>query len=319
MSGDVLPTGKRALCMLTTLRPLLMQLSRVLPLRLRRAIDRRLRAAGEMAKLRAATIVVVSFPKSGRTWMRALLSYLLQDALGLKTEKLLGNRNYHKLDDRAPVVSFTHDHYPRQVYGDAALDALYGARKVVLLVRDPRDVEVSTFFHVSHRLDPVKMRIYELDASGREEDCYDFLMERFAKERNALSFLNQWSEIAAAQGNVLVVRYEDLKADTEEELRRVRDFIGFDAGDASLRAAAERASFSSMKSGEREGSFSHQGSRFGNRGRDSDDAFKVRRGKVGGYRDYMTPQQAEEIDALIDRKLVRGFGYRSDEQESLAT
>jgi hypothetical protein len=304
--------------MLKFLRPFLMLCSRVLPLKLQRALDQRLRAAGEMEKLRDSTIVVVSFPKSGRTWMRALLSYLLQDALGLQTDKLLGNRNYNKLDARAPVVFFTHDNYPRRVYGDARLNALYGARKVVLLVRDPRDVEVSTFFHVSHRLDPVKKKVYELEASGREEDCYDFLMERFAGERNALSFLNQWAGIAAAQGNVVVVRYEDLKADTEGELRRVCDFIGFEAGDASLRAAAERASFSSMKSGEREGSFSHQDSRFGNRGRDSADAFKVRRGKVGGYRDYMTPDQAEEIDAMIDNRLARGFGYRRDEAKSLA-
>jgi hypothetical protein len=304
--------------MLKFLRPFLMLCSRVLPLKLQRALDQRLRAAGEMEKLRDSAIVVVSFPKSGRTWMRALLSYLLQDALGLQTDKLLGNRNYNKLDARAPVVFFTHDNYPRRVYGDARLNALYGARKVVLLVRDPRDVEVSTFFHVSHRLDPVKKKVYELEASGREEDCYDFLMERFAGERNALSFLNQWAGIAAAQGNVVVVRYEDLKADTEGELRRVCDFIGFEAGDASLRAAAERASFSSMKSGEREGSFSHQDSRFGNRGRDSDDAFKVRRGKVGGYRDYMTPDQAEEIDAMIDNTLARGFGYRRDEAKSLA-
>lgn len=304
--------------MLKFLRPFLMLCSRVLPLKLQRALDQRLRAAGEMEKLRDSTIVVVSFPKSGRTWMRALLSYLLQDALGLQTDKLLGNRNYNKLDARAPVVFFTHDNYPRRVYGDARLNALYGARKVVLLVRDPRDVEVSTFFHVSHRLDPVKKKVYELEASGREEDCYDFLMERFAGERNALSFLNQWAGIAAAQGNVVVVRYEDLKADTEGELRRVCDFIGFEAGDASLRAAAERASFSSMKSGEREGSFSHQDSRFGNRGRDSADAFKVRRGKVGGYRDYMTPDQAEEIDAMIDNTLARGFGYRRDEAKSLA-
>jgi hypothetical protein len=316
MPDDVLPSGKRALCMLKILRPVLMPLSRVLPLRLQRAVDRRLRAASEIAKLRDSTIVVVSFPKSGRTWMRALLSYLLQDALGLKTEKLLGNRNYHKLDGRAPVVSFTHDHHPRRVYGDAALDAIYGARKVVLLVRDPRDVEVSTFFHVSHRLDPAKKKIYEVEASGREEDCFDFLMQRYAGERNALSFLNQWAGIAAARGNVLIVRYEDLNADTEAELRRVCDFVDFDAGAASLRVAAERASFSSMKSGERTGSFSHQDSRFGNRGSDSADAFKVRRGKVGGYRDYLTPRQAEEIDTLIDNRLVRGFGYRSDEAQS---
>jgi len=302
--------------MLKVLRDPMLLLSRVLPAGAQRAVDARLRAGAEVAKLRDSTVVVVSFPKSGRTWMRALLSYLLQDALALQTDKLLGNRNYHKLDARAPVVLFTHDNYPRRVYGDSRMDALYAGKKVILLVRDPRDVEVSTFFHFSHRSPSAKKRAYHLEASGREEDLYDFLKQRFAGGRNAMSFLNHWSRTAAAQGNVLVVRYEDLKAATERELRRVSDFIGLDAAETSLRAAAERASFSSMKSGEREGTFSHQDSRFGNRGSDSADAFKVRRGKVGGYRDYMTPDQAEEIDAMIDSTLARGFGYRRDEAQS---
>jgi hypothetical protein len=301
--------------MLKLLRNLVRRFAGFLPLGLQRTVDSRFRAAAEVRKMKGSSVVVVSYPKSGRTWMRALLSYVFQGAFSLETDKLLGNKNYHRMDQRVPVVLFTHDNYPRRVFGDDRMEALYGARKVVLLVRDPRDVEVSAFFHVSYRMDPQKKKIYQHEASGKAEDLFDYLRGKFSRGRNALSFLNLWAGMAR-RDNVLIVRYEDLKADTEAQLRRICEFIGVAASDDCLRHAAQRASFSAMKKGERDGSFSHRDSRFGSRGRQEDDAFKVRRGKIGGYRDYLTPEQAAEIDGIIERRLVAGFGYRADEQET---
>jgi len=39
------------------------------------------------------------------------------------------------------------------------------------------------------------------------------------------------------------------------------------------------------------------------------DSFKVRRGKVGGYRDYFTPEQIRVIDAMVEDRLDPVFGY----------
>jgi hypothetical protein len=39
------------------------------------------------------------------------------------------------------------------------------------------------------------------------------------------------------------------------------------------------------------------------------DSFKVRRGKVGGYRDYFTPEQVRIVDAMVDEVLDPSFGY----------
>jgi hypothetical protein len=37
--------------------------------------------------------------------------------------------------------------------------------------------------------------------------------------------------------------------------------------------------------------------------------FKVRRGKVGGYRDYFSPEQVAEMDALVMEWLSPTLGY----------
>ena len=39
------------------------------------------------------------------------------------------------------------------------------------------------------------------------------------------------------------------------------------------------------------------------------ESFKVRRGKVGGYRDYFSPQQVEELETLVNDNLSPVFGY----------
>jgi alcohol sulfotransferase len=54
-----------------------------------------------------------------------------------------------------------------------------------------------------------------------------------------------------------------------------------------------------------------RGGRFAPRDKDNPDSFKVRRGKVGGYRDYFSEAQAAEIEALIDADLSPVFGYRA--------
>jgi alcohol sulfotransferase len=39
------------------------------------------------------------------------------------------------------------------------------------------------------------------------------------------------------------------------------------------------------------------------------DSFKVRRGKVGGYHDYLSEEQAAELDGLVAARLSPAFGY----------
>jgi len=71
----------------------------------------------------------------------------------------------------------------------------------------------------------------------------------------------------------------------------------------------EFASLENMKKMEREGSFGDKSRRFTSGKQESSDAYKVRRGKIGGYRDYFTDEQLPQIDALVDTTLAPEYGY----------
>ena len=55
--------------------------------------------------------------------------------------------------------------------------------------------------------------------------------------------------------------------------------------------------------------FRSAGSRMRPGERDNPDSYKVRRAKVGGYRDYFSDDQIEAIDRLIEATLAEQFGY----------
>ena len=42
---------------------------------------------------------------------------------------------------------------------------------------------------------------------------------------------------------------------------------------------------------------------------DNPSSFKVRRGKVGGWRDYVSEEQAEALDQLVHDRLDSVYGY----------
>lgn len=107
----------------------------------------------------------------------------------------------------------------------------------------------------------------------------------------------------------LVIRYEDLRKDEEKELRRVIEFMGTPADREAVAEAVSYASFENMKRMEREGQLATDRHRFGSvRGSDGE-AFKLRRAKVGGYRDYFTEDQAAYLGDLIQTHLTSELGY----------
>ena len=44
------------------------------------------------------------------------------------------------------------------------------------------------------------------------------------------------------------------------------------------------------------------------------DSYKVRRAKVGGYRDYFNDAELEQIDSMVNERLRSGLGYKAEEQ-----
>ena len=82
------------------------------------ALDRWRRGQEEHRKYLMCEYVFASYGKSGRTWMRVMLSRYYQQAYALPERILMGFDNFHKMNADIPRIFFTHDNYLRTYTGN---------------------------------------------------------------------------------------------------------------------------------------------------------------------------------------------------------
>jgi hypothetical protein len=296
------------------LQRILEQAGRLLPESKRFPTERRLRGWLEQQRLDRADYAVVSFGKSGRTWLRVMISRIYQRRHGL-SEELIEYSNYHRANSALPRVLFTHDNYLRDYTGHAGSKAAFTKKPVLLLVRHPADITMSQYFQWKHRMRPHKVLLNQYPPVDDSVTEYDFMMGSSGLPK-VNAWLNEWAVALDSLDSSLVVRYEDMRSNTQAELRRIADFMGMKATDEEVADAVEWARFENMKQRESEASSSSDRLRAADVG--NPDSFKTRRAKVGGYQDYFDDAQVEAIADYIDRTLDPRFGYGRADRRSEA-
>ena len=273
--------------------------------------ERKLRGIEQFDKLQKADIVVVSFGKSGRTWLRVMVSHLFRVMYDLPENAILGFDNFHNLNRSVPKVFFTHDNYIKDFTGDFETKQPFYGKRVVLLARDPRDVAVSQFFQWKVRIKPTKVAINNYPPMGSDIGLFDFITGDNGGSMAAVTdYLNLWAREADKVEHFHLLRYEDLRAEPRLELRKLLDFMQVDASDDHVNAAVEYSSYENMKKMESKQQFRLSGGRMMPRDKDNPNSYKVRRAKVGGYRDYFTDEEVVAIDRLLAETLDPMFGYK---------
>jgi hypothetical protein len=295
------------------LRELRMLFHRHRPEAERVAAERRLRGRDELKILRTADCVVVSFGKSGRTWLRVMLSRFYQVKHGLAEHHLLVFDNLHRKNPAIPKIFFTHDNYLKDYTGNDDSKADYYDKKVVLLVRNSADVAVSQYFQWKFRMRPRKKTINDYPTQSEEVSVYDFVMRPKSGLQKIVAFMNLWAEEAAHIEDLHVVRYEDIRRAPEETLGKLLAFIGTPGRPEELSKAVAFASIENMRNLETKRVFRLGGSRMVPGDRNNPDSYKVRRAKVGGYRDYFDDDEAARIDEMIQERLSPFYGYDASE------
>ncbi len=271
--------------------------------------ERWLRGREQANKLARADCVIVSFGKSGRTWLRVMLSRFYQLRHGLAERHLLGFDNLHLRNRAIPRIFFTHDNYTKDYTGHTDSKADYYGKKVVLLARHPADVAVSQYQQWRHRMRPNKKALNAYPEHDETVSLAEFVIERPAGLRKVIDFMNGWAREMPHLPELLVVRYEDLRARPEATLGELLAFMGTPGTPDEIRAAVEFASFENMQRMEARRTFWSSGGRMLPRDPNNPQSFKVRRGKVGGYRDDFTAAEVRRIEAVIQAELDPVFGY----------
>src|SRR5262249_25761256 len=200
------------------------------------AIERRFRGYQESCNLKLSHVAFVSFGSSGRTWLRVLLSKALALQHDLNTDAIIDLDNLHRLCPGIPIAFFTHDNYLRDYTGSGPSKIAFRRKPVLLLVRHPADVAVSQYFQWKHRMRWRKKIInnYPLQANL---SLFDFAMHRECGLPKIIRFMNEWAADITTIPKLALVRYEDLRSDTEPELTRVLNFIGVQIDRENLRKA----------------------------------------------------------------------------------
>jgi hypothetical protein len=275
------------------------------PLFFMNLFDRQRRVFKRLRKLSNADVVIVSHAKSGRTWLAAMISHVYHQSHGVDEKMIIRFDNFHEINPEIPKIFFTHDNRKSRDKDQLASAEHYAHKKVILLVRDPRDVAVSAFFQSKRNQRKNPDQADDGDTVDRQA-LYDYVT--LEKMPLVIRFMKRWDEKIQQIDQSLVVQYENLRSDPQGELARIMAFIGATSSPAVIEAAVDFASFDKLKAKEATRFFESDRLHPGNP--DDPGSFKVRRGKVGGYRDYFTADQLANIDAMIADESVERFGYR---------
>ena len=232
----------------------------------------------------------MSYPKSGRTWLRAMIGHVLCARTGISHEYLLSTR---LLIAAAGLQTLKWHHGGGSLKVNCvpwdALEfnhRLFDGKRILFLMRDPRDTLVSAYFHATKRI-----RVFDGDIST-------FVR---SSERGILKWIayhNMWHANRELLRSFRLVTYEALHATPVPTLRSAIEAIGLDdTTDAELEAAIEFARFENLKKLE-EGAAVRKAAL---RPKDQDDpeSFKVRKGRVGGYRQSLSDDDIAFIEDAL--------------------
>jgi hypothetical protein len=270
------------------------------------AVPSRLRiaAAALARRIAGADSWIVGYPKCGNTWFGVMLRKALTMAYGLDDAaipRVLNDWRFSRPFTGVPALGTTH-HMPLfnvESYRDMTLDlSVFRARKVILLIRDPKDALVSLYMNNVYR---ETTPLYEGDLDSMVySEVYG--IEKFLK------YYVTWHQQRAVPRALMVVRYEDLSADTETIVGDALTFLGLpQVTSAMVREVVAYGSFENMRKLETSNALGLQ--MLAPPVRRRDEAFQVRKGLVGDHVNHLTSETIRYIDRRVEADLPGVFGY----------
>jgi hypothetical protein len=256
-----------------------------------------------------------------------MISRLYQVRHGIPASVIVTSDELARRNPAIPRISATNGHYSYEgavgrLLAPDAPDSPLRHKPIVLLARNPCDIAVSWFFQFTKRQSAHKQELINAfidhPIDRRTIGMWQFVRHSDIGLPFLIDYLNGWQRNLAGLERGLMVRYEDLRARPSPTLRQITELMGETFSDAEIDEAVAFGSFDNLRALESKGFFRQGGLAL--RNPNDPETFKVRRAKVGGYRDYFTPEQAAELEALMAERLSPAFGYTTppDQAEPVA-
>lgn len=134
-----------------------------------------------------------------------------------------------------------------------------------------------------------------------------FLLDERLGVVRAIRFVEDWHAAVADHPKIALVSYEELCGDLHCAFGRIARVLDPGTTDAEIAAAVRFGDFAAMRAREEQGFFSSERLRpCGS----APEGRKVRRGKIGGYRDYLSPADLAAVDRLVAPAAADGDAER---------
>jgi hypothetical protein len=249
--------------------------------------------AGRDLPVYADDTFIVSYPRSGNTWTRFLIANLLhpdEPATFANIERLVPDS---EAQSSRYLKSISR---PRVIKSHQYFDPRY--KKVIYIVRDPRDVALS-YYDFQRKYRQIE------DGYPLPQYVSDFVGGRLSSAEWGTWGENVGSWVAARQKHpgFLLLRYEDMVADTERELTKIRAFLGLEPNRQLLDSTIDRSSAERMRGLEKT-----QGSEWVSTKNKRSDIPFIRTASSGGWRNLLPPDAIAAIESAWG-PLMTNLGY----------
>ncbi len=236
-------------------------------------------------------IFIISYPKAGRTWLRALIGYYLSTVNNLQEEKIF-DTEYIFSSSGLPKIKIIHDgsslndkRFNTQLDYDKSK---YQNKKVLLLGRNVKDLAVSSFFQATNRNFTFNLPISQFIRS-----------EQFGIMK-ILTFYNQWYDNRHVPKKFIFIRYEEMHKCPDIVLGRVLKFLGVNKINTGLiDYAIDCSQFDNLKKLEVKNRFNLK--ILSPRNINDNESYKIRKGKIGNYAEYLNTEDIDYINGLIKK------------------
>ena len=252
-------------------------------------------------------VFLVSYPRSGNTWARFLISNLIY-----QNEPT----TFANVESRIPEIYFNPDHVmrrlprPRILKSHECFQPHYP--RVVYVARDPRDVAISYFHH------NVKWRNIPEDYP-MDDFVPRFMAAEFDTRWGSWSdHITSWLSMRHGRKEFLFLRYEDMKKEPIAALKSIGHFLGegsfsnFDMTDQALANAVELSSPERMRKLEKE-----QAGKWVLTKQTRGDKPFVRTATAGGWKAVLSPRSVAQIESGWG-DVMRKLGYELSASSTVA-
>ncbi|XP_067666469.1 sulfotransferase 1B1-like [Haliotis asinina] len=242
-------------------------------------------------KTRSDDVYICSYPKSGFHWIWEIVTMLRSGNSTVIKEVMEGHiTDFMPLDHIAKQASprtLTTHRYPQELQKET----FELGCKIVYLVRDPKDICVSYYNHLS--------QLKPLEYEGQFSDFVPLFLEGKVPFNSWWEHIINWSamKVKHPERPLLVINYEDMKQDPVTEIKNLADFLEVNVAEHVINEIAQNTKFSAMKAAKEQ--LDNKLVAYYKCGKE----IMYRKGEVGDWKHWLSGSKSQEFDDFINTKL----------------